>query len=581
MKLLRLKITDPQGFRSLQPGFELYFLRDWNSDEIGHFNPYVLAGPNGSGKSNVLEVLGAIFYHLECMYLSYRPNSFEYEEEENPRGFRSEWAVPNGFELEYNILAPAKWNRLAIKEYAHIKIIKENEKSPVIYWVNRKIFEESTDPRLSNLEAKEVLPEFVLGYSSGENEILSLPFFKMRFIHYDEYKDFLIKQNPYSSPEGRLVFMNNEYSQAIVLSNLLLEPQQLLLPFENLVGLERIKSFRIIIKKYIPLSNDQVTENAQDETRFHRSRVEMIADDGEEKRYRVDITQNLKGIIDKLEKCTTCSYYDDIADQWYFDYWVNEHTIEAFTRYFGSALELFQAFQILLTLNLYTVSEKLKSELYQSASLYVNETVPVLPSDERIMRFKDFWIQKSGVTEPVLSKSFSDGEHQFLHTLGLCLLYKDRNCLFLLDEPETHFNPEWRAKFISSIRECVGDGQSNEREAGTLREMLITTHSPFLISDSRPAYVLLFDKDVENKTVGVSRPDYNTLGASINKITMMSFGKTETIGGYAEKELNGIKSRFEAGESKEALLDEINDVLGDSVEKTLFIKKVLASMEEP
>jgi restriction system-associated AAA family ATPase len=578
MKLLRLKITDPQGFRSLQPGFELYFLRDWNSDEIGHFNPYILAGPNGSGKSNVLEVLGAIFYHLECMYLNNRPDSFEYEEE-NPWGFRSEWAIPNEFELEYYILAPA--NRLAVKEYAHIKIIKENEKSPVVYWVNREVFEEGADPRLSNLEAKEVLPEFVLGYSSGENEILSLPFFKMRFIHYDEYKDSLIKQNPYSSPEGRLVFMNNEFSQAIVLSNLLLQPQQLLLPFENLVGLERIKGFRIIIKKYIPLSKEQIAETVQDETRFPRSLVETLSDEGEEKRYRVDITQNLRGIINKLEKCATCSYYDEEAGEWYFDYWVNEHTKEAFARYFGSALELFQAFQILLTLNLYTVSEKLKSELYQSASLYVNETVPVLPSDERIMRFKDFWIQKSGVTEPVLSKAFSDGEHQFLHALGLCLLYKDRNCLFLLDEPETHFNPEWRAKFISSVRECFGDERTNEREAETLREMLITTHSPFLISDSRPEYVLLFDKDLENKTVGVSRPDYNTLGASINKITMMSFGKTETIGGYAEKELNGIKSRFEAGESKEALLDEVNDVLGDSVEKTLFIKKVLASMEEP
>lgn len=581
MKLLRLKITDPKGFRSLQPGFELYFLRDWNSDEVGLFNPYVLAGPNGSGKSNVLEVLSAIFYHLECMYLNYRPDSFEYDQEKNPRGFRSERAVPNGFELEYYILAPEKWNRLGVKEYAHIKIIKENKKSPSVYWVNREVFEKGADTRLSNLAAKEVLPEFLLGYSSGENEILSLPFFKMRFIHYDEYKDFLIKQNPYSSPEGRLVFMNNEFSQAIVLSNLLLQTQQLLLPFENLVGLERIKSFRIIIKKYIPLSKDQVTENDQDETRFHCSRVETIADDEEEKRYRVDITQNLRGIIDKLEKCTTCSYYDDIADQWYFDYWVNEHTIEAFTRYFGSALELFQAFQILLTLNLYTVSDKLKSELYQSTSLYVNETVPVLPSDERIMRFKDFWIQKSGVTKPVLSKAFSDGEHQFLHTLGLCLLYKDRNCLFLLDEPETHFNPEWRAKFISSVRECFGDKQSNEREDGTLQEMLITTHSPFLISDSRPAYVLLFDKDVENKTVRVSRPDYNTLGASINKITMMSFGKTETIGGYAEKELNRIKNRFAAGESKEELLDEVNAVLGDSVEKTLFIKKVLASMGEP
>ncbi|KEM52370.1 hypothetical protein AD47_5049, partial [Escherichia coli 6-319-05_S4_C3] len=32
-----------------------------------------------------------------------------------------------------------------------------------------------------------LLPQYVLGYSSGENEILSLPFFKMRFVQFDEY----------------------------------------------------------------------------------------------------------------------------------------------------------------------------------------------------------------------------------------------------------------------------------------------------------------------------------------------------------------------------------------------------------
>lgn len=214
--------------------------------------------------------------------------------------------------------------------------------------------------------------------------------------------------------------------------------------------------------------------------------------------------------------------------------------------------------------------------MYQSASLYVNETIPTLPSDERIMRFKDLWIQKSGIAENILSKSLSDGEHQFLHSLGLCLLYKDKKCLFLLDEPETHFNPDWRAKFISSIRDCFKDKYSKS----TMREMLITTHTPFLISDSKKEYVLVFNKNTEFKTVEVARPDYNTLGASINKITMQSFGKTETIGRYAEKQLDEIKERFEAGAPKHELIDEVNNLLGDSVEKVLFVKRVLDSMED-
>ncbi len=580
MKLLRLKITDPAGFRSLQAGFEVHFLREWNYTEAGEFNPYILAGPNGSGKSNVLEVLAAIFFHVECMYLDYRPESFEYDETENPQGFRSELASPNGFELEYCIPAPApapaSLKNIGTQNYAHIKIVKEKDKSPLISWVNRDLFNIHADQILSRNEAKEVLPDFVLGYSSGENEILSLPFFKMRFIHFDEYKDFLIRQNSYSSvPEGRLTFLNSEFNQAIVLCNLLLQDKERLKPFKDEVGVEDIKNFRITIKKFIMLDIKQITEDLKDTVNFPKSITETIEDDLGEKQYRLDITQNLKTIIQKLKSCSTCSYYDSEADELYLDYWVNEQTKQAFAQNFDSALELFQVFQILLTLNLYTVNAKLKKELYQSASLYVNETVPTLPSDERIMRFKDLWIQKSGVAEKILIKSLSDGEHQFLHSLGLCLLYKDKKCLFLLDEPETHFNPDWRAKFISSIRDCFDD-KNNESK---MREMLITTHTPFLISDSKKEYVLVFNKNHDCKTVEVTRPDYNTLGASINKITMKSFGKKETIGGYAEKRLNEIKERFEAGAPKQELIDEVNYLLGDSVEKVLFIKRVLDGME--
>jgi restriction system-associated AAA family ATPase len=585
MKLLRLKITDPAGFRSLQAGFEIYFLRDWNIDEIDEFNPFILVGSNGSGKSNVLEALTAIFYHLECMYQKRRPYSFEYDEVENPKGFQSEIASPNGFELEYYIPDPAKSNNSGTTKYAHIRVVKENGKPPLIYWVNRDLFKIKEDQIVASFEveenqfltsneAKDVLPDFVLGYSSGENEILSLPFFKMRFIQFDGYKDFLNDQIS-GVPEGRLTFLSSEFNQAIILANLLLQDKETLKPYKDVVGLEDIKRFRIIIKEFINLDKSQITEDPEDKINFQRSIVEAIEDELGEIQYRLNITKNLNQTIQKLKNCSTCNYYDAENDELYLDYWVNEETKQAFAHNFDSAIELFQAFEILLTLNLYTVNERLKKELYQSTSLYVNETVPRLPSDERIMRFKDLWIQKSGVNENILSKSLSDGEHQFIHSLGLCLLYKEKNCLFLLDEPETHFNPDWRAKFISRIRDCFKEKDSKF----ILREMLITTHSPFLISDSKKEYVLVFNNSA-SKMVEVSRPDFNTLGASINKITMKTFGKTETIGEYAEKHLNEIKERFEAGGAKQEIIDEVNNLLGDSIEKVLFIKRVLNSMED-
>lgn len=576
MKLLRLKITDDNGFRSLQAGFEINFLRKRNNDEAGEFNPYILAGPNGSGKSNVLEVLAAIFYHLECIYHKNMPKSFAYDETENPHGFRGEEGIPNGFEMEYYIPAPPRLNKLESKEYADIMVVKEKDKAPMIYWINRDLFEIEITKQLLGNDAKEVLPDFILAYSSGENEILSLPFFKMRFIHYDAYMDSIMSQISYTNiSESRLTFLSNEFSQAILLSNLLLQEKDLLTPFRTKVGVEEISIIRIIIKKYVKIDINEIDNLLDTENSKYRI-FEIIEDEFGKKVCRLDITQNLKEpVIDKLIACSTCSYYDAEGDMLYLDYWVNEETKQAFAFYFYSPIELFQVFQLLLTLNLYTVSEKLKKDLYQSSSLYVNETIPSLPSDERIMRFKDIWIQKVGLTDNILYKSLSDGEHQLLHSLGLCLLYKHKNCLFLLDEPETHFNPSWRANFVSNIRDCFKDKESNI----TLHEMLITTHTPFLISDSKKEYVLVFSKSDDNK-VNVTRPDYNTLGASVNKITMKTFGKLETIGGYAEQQLNKINERFKVGAPKQALIDEVNNLLGDSIEKVLFVKKVRDSMEE-
>lgn len=572
MILLRLKINEP--FRCLQAGFEIYFQNDWDqSENRTGFAPYVLAGPNGSGKSNVLEVLAAILYHLQCQYLTIRPEGFDYDEEENPDGFRDEKAVPDAFELEYLTIPPVTPEYGDEKVLVHIRIVKVPGSSARVYLLNHPDVDAATP--LPRTEAAEMLPEHVLAYSSGENEILSLPFFKMRFINYDAYLYHLTRQSDYPGPEGRMTFLDSQMSQALLICNFLFQDEPSLEPFKTDIGVEGLKQFRIIIRQH-----RRVEYNVELLEEFERSRTEFSF--GTE----VELTSAFKkivqredgsvrkiGVIDRLTQCATCSFFDGQTDSLVLDYWVTPETQKAFKNHFSSILDLFQSFQALITLNLYPVSDTLKKDLYQSASLYVNETVSILPSGERVIRFEDLLLLKEGVTAPVYAKSLSDGEHQFLHTLGLCLLFKNKNALFLLDEPETHFNPDWRSKLISRIRDCFGTSHRK-----TKREMLITTHTPFLISDSRPENVLVFKK--EDQSVTVSRPDYNTLGASINKITMKTFEKKETIGGYAESILESLKKRFAAGEDREALLEEVHQKLGDSIEKMLFTKTLLDSMEK-
>lgn len=585
MRLLRLKINDPKGFRSLPCGFEHHFRSEWAlQDELARpadFAPFVCAGPNGSGKSNLLEALASIFYQLEVLRVrrSFLPEALQGENQDSS---------PTAFELDYLIRVPAQYRRQDGPVWAKVSVWRNPGESVRFLWENQADFSADPNEAFKGGHADILLPEYVLGYSSGENEILSLPFFKMRFVQYDEYWQALAQQLPYPGhPETRLAYLDNGFSQAILLCNLLFHDEASLQPFREDVGVEALKEFRIIIRRSIEVtakqaaqltSGDYVLPSESQDGRFADNPAISLSP--ETSGYVVHLTQRLESderssIIEKLKRCATLSYHDEESDSLVLDYWVNDATKAAFRNNFDdSALALFQAFQVLLTLNLYAVSEQLKTDIYRSNSHYVSETVPTLASDQRIMRFKFVKFMKQGVSEPMMLKELSDGEHQLLHSLGLCLLFRDTNCLFLLDEPETHFNPDWRANFISQLRQCLpGNGDVGQ-------EMLITTHTPFLISDSKPDKVLIFKKDKTSGAVSISQPEYNTLGASINKITMSTFGKRETIGRHAQALLEDLRARFEhGGENEEELIAEIQRELGDSVEKVLLINAILDRLE--
>jgi len=364
MKLLRLKIDEP--FRCLQAGFELHFLREWDKENAGDFAPYILAGPNGSGKSNVLELLAAIFYQLECQYLTYRPDVL------TPPGFSDgfsnafvkrqgvEEQRPNAYEMEYLAPVPKRMQGGNKATHAHIKITKTPDSSARIFWLNHPEYGE--EKPLSRVDARELLPEFVLGYSSGENEILSLPFFKMRFIQFDEYLDSLKNNQSYGGkPESRQTFLDNAFNQAILLSNLLFEEPNTLQPFREEVGIEGLAQFRIILKKSIEISATQANE-------FPEGFLIIDEDIDGSKIFHLPILHKFEPIIDRLQRCATCFYHDTESDTLYLDYLVTEATREAFKNNFASAIDLFQYLQILLILNLCSVSEPLKTDLYMSTA---------------------------------------------------------------------------------------------------------------------------------------------------------------------------------------------------------------------
>ena len=519
MRLRKIKLKS--DFRSLKSGFELHFL-----DGIPKFqelNPYCIVGRNGSGKSNILELLSSIFYSLELRCLNYLPEIFEYID--------TKIQSPNAYELEYFI------------NNCHIKIDKEVNEYAKLYFDGVEFN--------SKEHLKEVLPHYVIGYSSGENEILSLPFFKMRFIQFDEYLNSLTNDISYSTPEARLVYLDNEYSQAIFLCNFLFQNDDILKVFKDELKIEKIKSFRIII---------------------HQNHFESMSEEYQSSVADIDkreLTNGLFTKIENLKKCATTYYIDEQTQRLILDFYIDDAVKKAFKRHFYSALELFEFFGMLTLLNLYQTDKERREKIYQSTSLYVKGRLATLAWEDRVFRFKNFVIQKTN--HQILSKELSDGEHQFLHTIGIALLYKNTPSLFLLDEPETHFNPDWRAKYISVLKKCFEDDKQTP-------EVLISSHSPFIVSDTKEDNVLIFEKD-ENGKVDCKKADFNTFGASVNKITMKVFGKKETIGDVAKDKLTEYKKRLDADEDIDTIIHDIDLELGESVEKILFMKMLFDKQE--
>jgi restriction system-associated AAA family ATPase len=577
MKLLRLKIIQEDNFGSLQQDFEIFFLKDKDWDEATSFNPYVFAGKNGSGKSNVLEALAEIFYHLDCIYLDNKPNYFDEEKETNGKSFDSKISRLDAYELEYLTFITEGFPQLSNKKTdikkAHIYISKQKGERPKIEWKNKVEF--GVD-ELQSHQIKFLLPEYVVGYASGENETLSFPFFKSRFIQYDAYYSNLITESIVDpSPESSLIYVDKSYSQFILLTNLLMQTnseleKDILSPFKEYVGIEEIDSFRLVIK------TDILKE-------FENKKYPLLKNlDFDAQREG----KNTSSYIEKLKKCATTWYeeenfafFENESNNSSFlilDYKVNIANIKAFQLHFeNNPLKLFELFQLLLILEIHSVNEESKNNTYATENIFLSESINFRPIEsKRVLNIKNFEIKKKGVEKNIYTKALSDGEHQFLHSLGLCLLFKDTRSLFLLDEPETHFNPSWKAKFLSSLRFCFEQEEENSNE--TMREMLITTHSPYLLSDSDSNYVQVFKKGEKP-----FHPDFQTFGTSINSIGIKIFNMPNTVGKVAQKRIQELREEFEQIDEKlyDDFVLKVKAEIGESVERLLLLNEVYKKMK--
>lgn len=150
---------------------------------------------------------------------------------------------------------------------------------------------------------------------------------------------------------------------------------------------------------------------------------------------------------------------------------------------------------------------------------------------------------------PIEISKFSSGERQLLYTFST-YVYHIRNLLsipgdrvayrhisLILDEAEICFHPEYQRLFISRLLYLIKSLHLNYYCAFNI---IIATHSPFILSDIPRSNILYLDKGVSQPQKEFVKP----LAANVSDILYQSFFlRNGFIGEWARKKINELLKR--------------------------------------
>lgn len=151
----------------------------------------------------------------------------------------------------------------------------------------------------------------------------------------------------------------------------------------------------------------------------------------------------------------------------------------------------------------------------------------------------------SGKEQALLGlETLSDGELMWLARMGLVLMSRlsgSAETLFLLDEPDVHFNNEWNMDFIKTLRLC------SETPEGSLRHgFVIATHSTLLLTDAYPEQINLFST-TEGGDIQIEGTPVSPFAAQQDELARLLFSAS-AVGSYAMQRVESLMERAQTPE---------------------------------
>lgn len=177
-------------------------------------------------------------------------------------------------------------------------------------------------------------------------------------------------------------------------------------------------------------------------------------------------------------------------------FWGTEGVMKEFLK--GLTLSIFEEFTHYDIYDQTTDTYKLNIDRETFSSVFGNTTPP------EIFRLFDNLetlgmidsIHYAGETISGYLDQFSDGQFQSVYIYSIIELFKDRNCITLLDEPDSFLHPEWQFEFLKQVLELTDDNSAKNH-------VLLSSHSASTITTAKDDIISLFE--INGNKVKVSK----------------------------------------------------------------------------
>lgn len=479
MRLQHIKIQSSAAGGGLFDDADIWLGRGMDGKSKEPLAPLCLIGPNGSGKSQFLQLIAEIF---QAAWFAHNRKIERISSNEELL-----------FELTY-MITPRGADDLETVRLR--RTMKGKKPGPI-----ELVLSEGSTVNADAEKFGDYLPPIVIGYTSGDNETLSLPFLASRTGYADDVARAALGESANKTiPDNRLILIDYATNLEVFFSNLMLSSEDVRNELLKHAGLVDLASCRCVVR----LAHSAVP-------RAPKKQAEKSSRKG------IQLTEELEETIDRLKRIATCWSTDERTETYTFDFFITKATREAFSHFWDDTLSLYKSLHKLALLNDLAIPKPTRDRLKKEIKERRFATRPPQPQQEQmVFAFEEvrFW-SKSQMGHAVDYVSLSDGEHQQALILGTYAMIQDTNAVFLLDEPESHFNPKWRVKFFRRLLEMTGN-RGNQ-------EVLLTTHAPFVPSDMPREQVLIFSRNPESGKVETEEPKIETFGAAFDRILETCF----------------------------------------------------------